>query len=43
MDRQELEAGARNILLTNLRRGVADWNGKTYSFVCPSLRGYPFQ
>lgn len=43
MDRQELEAGARNILLTNLRRGVADWNGKNYSFVCPSLRGYPFQ
>ena len=43
MDRKELEAGARNILLTNLRRGVADWNGKTYSFVCPSLRGYPFQ
>ena len=43
MDRQELEAGARNILLTNLRRGVADWNGKEYSFVCPSLRGYPFQ
>ena len=43
MDRHELEAGARNILLTNLRRGVADWNGKNYSFVCPSLRGYPFQ
>ncbi len=43
MDRQELEAGARNILLTNLRKGVADWNGREYSFVCPSLRGYPFQ
>ncbi len=43
MDRQELEAGARNILLTNLRQGVADWNGKEYSFVCPSLTGYPFQ
>ena len=43
MDRQELEAGARNILLTNLRKGVADWNGKEYSFVCPSLTGYPFQ
>ena len=43
MDRQELEEGARNILLTNLRRGVADWNGKEYSFVCPSLTGYPFQ
>lgn len=43
MDREKLEAGARKILLTNLRRGVADWNGKEYSFVCPSLTGYPFQ
>ena len=43
MDRQELETKAREILLTNLRRGIADWNGKYYSFVCPSLRGYPFQ
>ena len=43
MDRQELEAKARQILLTNLKRGVADWNGKEYSFVCPSLTGYPFQ
>ena len=43
MDRQELEAAASKILLSNLRRGVADWNGKEYSFVCPSLAGYPFQ
>jgi glycogen debranching enzyme len=43
MDRQELEEGARRILLTNLRRGVAEWNGKEFSFVVPSLRGYPFQ
>ena len=43
MERQELEAGARKILLSNLRQGVADWNGKPYSFVCPSLVGYPFQ
>ena len=43
MDRQQLEEGARQILLTNLRQGIADWNGKYYSFVCPSLRGYPFQ
>lgn len=43
MDRQELEEGARKILLTNLRRGVADWNAKEFSFVVPSLRGYPFQ
>ena len=43
MERQELEEGARKILLTNLRRGVADWNSKEYSFVCPALVGYPFQ
>ena len=43
MDRVALEEGARKILLTNLRQGVADWNGREYSFVCPSLTGYPFQ
>ena len=43
MDRQDLEAKARAILLGNLRRGVADWNGKEFNFVCPSLTGYPFQ
>ncbi len=43
MERQQLLEGARRILLTNLRRGVADWNGKEYSFVCPALVGYPFQ
>ena len=43
MERQELEEAARKILLSNLRQGVADWNGKEYSFVVPSLTGYPFQ
>ena len=43
MDRAELENRARQILLTNLRQGVADWNGKEFSFVVPSLTGYPFQ
>ena len=43
MERKALEASARQILQTNLRRGVADWNGKEFSFVVPSLRGYPFQ
>ena len=41
--REQLEEGARRILLSNLREGVADWNGKEFSFVCPSLTGYPFQ
>lgn len=43
ISRDALEAGARRILLSNLRRGVAGWNGREYSFVCPSLTGYPFQ
>ena len=43
MDRAGLEAGARKILLGNLRRGRADWNGKEFNFVCPALKGYPFQ
>ena len=43
MERKNLEAEARRVLLTNLRRGMADWNGKEYSFVCPALVGYPFQ
>ena len=43
MDRATLEDGARRILLGNLREGRADWNGKSYRFVCPALRGYPFQ
>ncbi|MYC29295.1 MAG: hypothetical protein F4X65_04290 [Chloroflexi bacterium] len=43
MERAELEEKARQILLTNLRRGVADWNGREFSFVVPSLTGYPFQ
>ena len=43
MDRDALKEGARRILLGNLRRGRADWNGKEYTFVCPALRSYPFQ
>ena len=43
MERSQLEDKARQILLTNLRRGVADWNGKEFNFSVPSLTGYPFQ
>ena len=43
MDREALEAGARRILLGNLRQGKADWNGKEYTFVCPAQQSYPFQ
>ena len=43
MDREALKAGARRILMGNLRRGRAEWNGVEYTFVCPALRSYPFQ
>ena len=43
MQRLELELAAQDILLGNLRRGTAEWNGQEYSFVVPSLTGYPFQ
>ena len=43
MDREALEAGARRILQSNLRQGRADWNGKEYSFICPSPGGYASQ
>ena len=43
MKRPELELAAQDILLGNLRRGTAEWNGQEYSFVVPSLTGYPFQ
>ena len=43
MQRPELEWAAQDILLGNLRRGTAEWNGQEYSFVVPSLTGYPFQ
>ena len=34
MDREALEAGARRILLGNLRQGRADWNGREYTHSC---------
>ena len=43
MERAQLEEQSRQILLTNLRRGVAEWNGKEFNFSVPSLAGYPFQ
>ena len=43
MQRPELELAAQDILLGNLRRGTAEWNGQENSFVVTSLTGYPFQ
>ena len=36
-------AEARRILASNRRRGVSEWDGKPFDFVCPSPTHYPFQ
>ena len=36
-------ADARRVLAGNRRRGVSDWGGRAYDFVCPSPGSYPFQ
>src|SRR5205807_2346352 len=36
-------ADARLVLSANRRRGVSDWDGMRYDFVCPSPTHYPFQ
>ncbi len=36
-------AEARQVLRANRRRGVSEWDGKCYDFVCPSPTHYPFQ
>ena len=35
MDREALKAGARKILLGNLRQGRADWNGEGVHLCVP--------
>lgn len=34
---------ARRVLSSNRQRGVSEWQGRAYDFVCPSPRSYPFQ
>jgi len=34
---------ARRVLAGNRRRGVSEWEGRAYDFVCPSPSSYPFQ
>jgi glycogen debranching enzyme len=34
---------ARRVLAGNRQRGTSAWEGRTYDFVCPSPRNYPFQ
>ena len=43
IDVSQVAADARRVLSRNRRQGVSDWGGRTYDFVCPSPRSYPFQ
>ena len=36
-------AEARRVLASNRRKGVSEWEGKRFDFVCPSPTHYPFQ
>src|SRR5207253_2705229 len=42
-DHSRVIAEARRVLSGNRQRGVSDWGGRRYDFVCPSPRTYPFQ
>ena len=43
IDVSEVAAGARRVLAENRLRGVSEWGGRAYDFVCPSSSAYPFQ
>lgn len=42
-DTARVAADARRVLGSNRQRGVSEWDGKRYDFVCPSPTHYPFQ
>ena len=43
MNTEFILSEARRVLSANRQEGVSRWNGKRFSFVCPSLSSYPFQ
>ena len=43
IDVSEVAANARRVLAENRFRGVSEWAGRAYDFVCPSISAYPFQ
>jgi glycogen debranching enzyme len=43
IDVSQVAAEARRVLSSNRQRGVSEWGGRAYDFVCPSPRSYPFQ
>ncbi|HEX8967480.1 MAG TPA: trehalase family glycosidase [Chloroflexota bacterium] len=42
-DISEVAANARRVLVDNRQRGVSEWGGRAYDYVCPSRGTYPFQ
>lgn len=43
VDVAAVAAAARRVLAGNRQEGVSEWEGRRYSFVCPSPSHYPFQ
>ena len=43
IDVSKVAEDARRVLAANRQKGVSEWNGRAYDFVCPSPRSYPFQ
>ena len=43
IDTGRIAADARRVLAANRQRGVSEWDGRRYDFVCPSGSTYPFQ
>src|SRR6266545_7854128 len=42
-DTRAVAREARRVLAANRQRGVSEWDGRRYDFVCPSGATYPFQ
>src|SRR5215210_3647403 len=43
IDISAVTADARRVLTANRQRGISEWGGRAYDFVCPSPGSYPFQ
>ena len=43
VDVSAVASDARRVLQGNRQRGVSEWDGRSYDFVCPSPQTYPFQ
>jgi len=43
VDQTRVIAEARRVLSGNRQRGISQWGGRRYDFICPSPTTYPFQ